>query len=106
MAKAKIETNNQYLDAAPDMFSGVVQALLKDEREIYDMLKAKKAEVLAAVKAELPMPAGREVKRTAYTAWGQWQIIIGDVVAKTAPSGARKSLADYIADQQAAGARH
>ena len=106
MAKAKVETNNEYLDASPDMFSDVVQALLKREREAYDALKAIKSEVLDAVKAELNMPQGREVKRTAYTAWGQWQIIVGDVVeAKAKASGSRQSLGDYIAAQQAAGRR-
>ena len=106
MAKAKVDTNNEYLNATPEMFSITVQALLKEEREIYDLLKAQKAKVLAAVKAELPnMPQGREVKRTAYTAWGQWQIIIGDVVTPAKGSSARQSLADYIAAQQAEGRR-
>lgn len=104
MAKAKVETNNEYLDASADQFSDTVQTLLKEEREIYDMLKAQKAKVLVAVKAELPMPAGREVKRAAYTAWGQWQIIIGDVVQAKATGGtARQSLAEYIATQASAG---
>ena len=107
MAKAAVDTNNEYLNATPEMFSITVQALLKEEREIYDLLKAQKAKVLAAVKAELPnMPQGREVKRTAYTAWGQWQIIIGDVVNTPAKgSSARQSLDDFIAAQQVEGRR-
>ena len=106
MAKAKVDTNNEYLDANASDFSDNVQALLADERKAYDELKARKALVLAAVIAELPVVAGREVKRTAYTAWGQWQIIIGDKVAPKVVAGPRKTLAQYQAEQDAAGARH
>ena len=107
MAKAKVDTNNEYLDAKPEDFSATVQALLADERKAYDELKARKALVLAAVIAEMPVAAGREVKRTAYTAWGQWQIIVGDKVApKAASNTQRMSLAEYRAAQEAQGIRH
>lgn len=105
MATAKVDTNNEYLNTSPEDFSEIVQAALKEERAIYDMLKEAKAKVLAAVKAELPMPNGREVKRTAYTAWGQWQVIVGDTIAPKSAPGQRRSLADFIAEQQAAGRR-
>lgn len=102
MAKAQ-ETNNQYLDAAPTDFSERVQALLATEREAYEILKEAKKAVLCAVKAEMQVPAGREVKHTAYTRWGQWQIVVGDKVAPVAKAGARQSLADYLAEQAAGG---
>ena len=105
MAKAKVETNNEYLDASPDDFSDVVQALLREERANYEAGKAIKARILAAVQAEIPMMPGREVKRTAYTAWGQWQIIVGDKVEAKAKSRRRASLADFLAAQQASGRR-
>ena len=103
MAKAKQETNNEYLDAAPDQFSDAVQAALADERQIYDLLKAQKAKVLGLIRAEMPMPEGREVKFTAYTRWGQWQIVVGDKVAPKAQASGRASLADWLAQQASAG---
>lgn len=103
MAKAKVETNNEYLDARAEDFSVNVQELLKRERAAYDALKAIKDMVLAAVRDELPMPTGREVKRTAYTAWGQWQIIVGDKVEAKPKASGRASLADFLAAQQASG---
>jgi hypothetical protein len=106
MAKAKIDTNNEYLDANAKDFSNVVRELLVLEREAYDVLKQRKANVLAAVKAEMQVAAGREIKRTAYTAWGQWQIIVGDcIAAKTATSTKRKTLAEYQAEQAMLGVR-
>ena len=103
MAKAKIDTNNEYLDARAEDFSERVQEALKQERAAYDMLKQAKAVVLAAVIAEMPMPEDREVKRTAYTAWGQWQIVVGDKVVAKAKEGARKTLAEYMAEQAQSG---
>lgn len=102
MAKAKVETNNQYLDASPEDFSETVRALLADEREAYELLKACKAKVVAAVKAEMATPAGTEVKGTCFTRWGQWQVIVGDCVAPKA-AGTRKTLADFLAAQSAGG---
>lgn len=105
MAKAqRVETNNEYLDAKAEDFSATVQAALGEERAAYEVLQAAKAKVLQAVVAEMPMPAGREVKRTAYTRWGQWQVVVGDKVApKAASNGTRQSLADYLAQQAEAG---
>ncbi|MBZ5616214.1 MAG: hypothetical protein LAO23_19575 [Acidobacteriia bacterium] len=105
MARTKVETNNEYLDASAADFSEAVQELLRQERAAYDVLKACKDKVLIAVRAEMPMPQGREVKRTAYTAWGQWQVIVGDVVAPKVQSTGRQSLADYLAGQAASGRR-
>lgn len=100
MAKAqKIETNNEYLDAQPGDFSEAIQSALAEERTIYDMLKAQKAKVLALVQAEMPVADGREVKHTAYTRWGQWQIVIGDKAQPKAQAGARQTLAQYLAAQ-------
>lgn len=103
MAREKIETNNEYLDARPEDFSVEVQSLLREERAAYDVLKAAKAKVLEAIREEMTTPAGREIKRTAYTQWGQWQIVVGDKVAAKAKAGARQSLAEYMAAQGASG---
>ena len=104
MAKAQAkDTNNEYLDASPDDFSEAVQSALAEEREIYSLLKAQKAKVLAMVQAEMRVADGREVKHTAYTRWGQWQIVVGDKVEVKAPSTTRKTLADYLAAQGAGG---
>ncbi len=99
MAKAKVETNNEYLDASVEDFSANVARLIEDERAAYEILKAAKAKVVEAVRAEMPVAEGREVKTTAYTRWGQWQIVLGDKVVAKAASGARRSLADYLAAQ-------
>jgi hypothetical protein len=100
--RSKVDTNNEYLDAAPEMFSAAIQAMVEEERQIYELLKAQKAKLLAAIQAEMPVAAGREVKRTAYTAWGQWQIVVGDKIAPKANS-AKRSLAEYLASQGANG---
>jgi hypothetical protein len=106
MAKEKIDTNNEYIDANANDFSNAVRELLVLEREAYEVLKQRKANVLAAVKLEMTVPAGREVKRTAYTAWGQWQIIVGDVIkAKTKDSVKRLSLAEWQAQNDTLGQR-
>jgi hypothetical protein len=104
-AMARPESNVEYLNASADDFSAKVVELLKTEREIYDMLKQAKAEVLAQVRAEMSCEAGREVKGTTYTRWGQWQIVIGDKATPKAQPTQRKSLADYRREQEASGDR-
>lgn len=105
MAKVANETNSKWLDVKPGDFSERVQSLLAQERAAYDVLKACKAAVLAQVKVETPMPAGTEIKATMYTRWGQWQIVVGDIVAPKAASTVRGTLADFIAAQSAQGHR-
>ncbi len=106
MAKEKIDLNLEYLDANANDFSNAVRELLAKERAAYDVLKGIKADVVAAVKVEMQVAAGREIKRTAYTRWGQWQLIIGDIVKAVAKdSTKRKTLAEYQAEMAAMGAR-
>ncbi len=105
MAKAKVDLSLEYLDANANDFSNAVRELLAKERAAYDVLKGIKAEVVAAVKVEMQVAAGREIKRTAYTRWGQWQLIIGDMVKAKEASTKRKTLAEYQAEMAALGAR-
>lgn len=100
MAKAKIETNNQYLDSNPQDFSQEVQDALAEERLAYEVLKEARAKVKALVVAELDMPDGLEVKYTTFTRWGQWQVVVGDIVAPKSTAKPRQSLADYLATRQ------
>ena len=68
------------------------------------MLKAHKAKVLAAVRAEVPtVEIGREIKSTTYTRWGQWQLVIGDKTTAKVSGNGRATLAEYLAQQQASG---
>lgn len=98
-------TTRQWLDVGADDFSAEVQALLEHEREIYNLLKAAKAETLAAIRQEVPLPQGKEIVSMAYTRWGQLQIVVDDKAAPKAPSAVRASLADFIAAQAASGLR-
>lgn len=104
MAKDK-STTRQWIDVSADDFSPTVQAMLQEERAIYDMLKAQKAKTVAAVRAEVPTPAGREIVSMAYTRWGQLQIVVDDRATPKAPSTVRASLADFIAAQAQSGLR-
>lgn len=106
MAKPKIDLNLEYLDSNANDFSNAVRELLVLEREAYDVLKQRKANVLAAVKAEMQVAPGREIKKTAYTAWGQWQIVVGDKIKPVDKSATkRKTLAEYQAELAGLGVR-
>lgn len=98
--------DNTYANISPTDYSERVQALHREEREIYEMLKAHKAKLLAAVREETPpefVGLGREIKNTTYTRWGQWQLVIGDKAVVKSGNGSRPTLADFLAQQQASG---
>jgi hypothetical protein len=95
--------DNEYVNISVEDFSETVQALAAIDREMYKAHKAHKAKLLAAIQAEVPMPLGKEIKYTAYTRWGQWQMVVGDKAVTKSPSSNRPSLADFLAQQQAAG---
>jgi hypothetical protein len=97
MARSRGELNYEYLNAKGEDFSADVQTLLKIERDCYEQLKQAKAMVLDQVKAELDVGNGREIKATAYTRWGQWQIVIGDKVQPKPAAQQRETLAQYRA---------
>ena len=99
MAKAKQELHLEYIDASPVDFSQSLQDAVAKEREIYQALKAQKAIVIALLKAEVVTRPQREVKYTAYTQWGQWQIVVGDIVAPKAKPANRQNYADWQAQQ-------
>lgn len=94
MATDKVE--REYVDVSATDFSAKVQALLTAEREVYQMLKAAKAETLALIRSEVPMPQGKEIASMAYTRWGQLQLVITpEAQAKVATK--RPSLQDFLA---------
>jgi hypothetical protein len=99
---AKSEQVNTYLDASPEDFSETVQGLLRQERAAYEVLKAAKAAVLVAIRAECPVGEGLEIKYTAYTRWGQWQIVVGET-AQPKAAKPRATLADYLAERGSQG---
>lgn len=91
----------EYVDVQATDFSEGVQKLLQAERECYNLLKAAKAETLALIKSEVPMPLGKEIASMAYTRWGQLQLVVAPkVTAKVATK--RPSLAAFLAEQAAA----
>lgn len=61
MAKPKVDTNNEYLDSSANDFSNAVRELLVLERDAYDVLKQRKANVLAAVKLEMAVAPGERL---------------------------------------------
>ena len=94
MATAAAE--REYVDVNATDFSPEVQAMLKEERSIYNMMKAHKAAILAKVQQEVAMPQGKEISSMAYTRWGQLQLVIAPKAeAKVATK--RPSLAAYLA---------
>lgn len=105
MAQVKPELNREYIDVSSDDFSPAVQALLEEERAIYQLLKEAKAKTVAAVKAEVPMPIGREVASMAYTRWGQLQMIVQDKAAPKSEGKRNATLADFLAKQANSGLR-
>jgi hypothetical protein len=105
MAKDKPDLNREYVDVTAEDFSEAVQALLDEERAIYQLLKEAKAKTVAAAKAEVPMPLGREIASMAYTRWGQLQMIVQDKAAPKATQARNQTLAQFLAQQAASGLR-
>lgn len=102
---AKPDDTREYVNVTAADFSPTIQQLLVREREIYDMLKACKARVVAAIREEVPAPAGREIVATSYTRWGQLQLTIADTAKPKPIANSRLSLAEWKAQQEASGAR-
>lgn len=105
MAKGQVrpERNAEYVNVSAEEFSEAVQTLLSEEREIYQLLKAQKAKVLTAVRAEMPVHEGREITAMGYTRWGQLQMTVQDKVVEAAAPKRNKTLAEYLAERAAAG---
>lgn len=96
-------TEKTYLDVNAQDFSEATQALIAAQRQTYLADKAAKALVVAAINAETPCKAGESVVGTTFTRWGQMQLIVGAKAEAKAKAKARPTLADYLAEQSAAG---
>jgi hypothetical protein len=94
-ARAKARTNKEYLDASAEDFSVRIQHLLAQEREIYDTLKEKRAQIVAQLREEMTCAPGREPIGTRWMRWGQWVIVVADKsVAKARTTSRRKTYAE------------
>lgn len=100
MATQREERNAEWINVAADDFSVAIQDMLNEERRIYDLLKAQKAKILAAVRQETPVAKGREITGLGYTRWGQLQMTVMD---KAKAKTGNKTLAEYLAERAAAG---
>jgi hypothetical protein len=94
-AMGKAQTNKEYLDANAEDFSAELQHLLAQQREIYDRLRAKKAQIVERLREEMVCEVGREPVGTTYTRWGQWRIIVDDKPAPKVAAAKRKTYAQY-----------
>lgn len=104
MTKRETSTTKVWVDASVADMPAHIQALLTEEREIYDMLKAQKAKVVAALRECMAVKGGKVIVGTTYTRWGQWQIVLDDAPsAKPAKASGRATLADFLEAQQAGG---
>lgn len=103
MAKDKPELNREYIDVSGEDFSGRVQALLNEERAIYQLLKEAKAKTVEAVRVEVPVAVGREIASMAYTRWGQLQMIVQDKATPKASTTRNQTLAQFLAQQAQSG---
>lgn len=99
MAKTTKTDTREYVNCAPGDFPQHIQDLITAERKVYDKLKEARKATAAAINAVISLPAGRHVAATAFTRWGQMQLIVDDVPSakpKAEKSG-RMSLSDYLA---------
>lgn len=97
-------SEKRYLDVNAQDFGSDVIALVEQQREIYTREKAIKAQIVAALNAQVALGSD-EVVGVCWTRWGQMQAIVAQ---RTAPKIAKvkQSLADYRAEQEANGHAH
>ena len=94
----------RYLDASAQDFSVETQALLKEEREIYDMLRAQKVKVVASMNKDATwLDENEAIVGHSYTKWGQLQTHIDEKPKAKVAVSKRQTLADYKAQQIANG---
>lgn len=98
MAKEKVERT--YLDVDAQGFNAETQELIASQRQTYLADKAAKAAVVAAIAAVTPVKDGEAITGYAYTRWGQMQLIISPKAAPKATAKPRRTLADYLAEQE------
>ena len=97
-------TDRSWIDVQATDFSDKVQALLRQERKMYDELKAHKALILSAIKAEVDLQT-KTIVGVGYTRWGQLQLTVADSIVDAPKPNARPTLAQFMAMQRATGHR-
>lgn len=98
---------SKYLDANPSDMSGEVQAMLQQDRALYDQQKALRKAIAAKLNSEMQFPPGEHCTGIAFTRWGQLQIVIAPIDAKAkSKAKPRATLSDYLAQCEANGSAH
>jgi len=93
----------RYIDVDPSVLPQEVQAMLAEDRRLYDAQKALRAKITAAINEQITLKDGYTVVGIGFTRWGQFQFHADRVETKQAKVSNRPSLADFIDVQQANG---
>lgn len=103
MAFTKSETK-QFLDCSAEDFSPEIQALLQEDRELYDMQKALRKKIVQKMNEQNRLSNGKVIVGMGFTRWGQLQVHIDNSAQpKVSKSSNRPSLADFLNEQDSSG---
>ena len=92
------QENIKYLDAEATTFSKATQALLKEERKLYDELKSFKLKVTESMAKDMAktLKAHEALLAHSYTRWGQLQVHIGEATKANGKVSKRMTLSEYL----------
>lgn len=97
------ETTKKYLDVNAADFSDAFQALIAENRSLYEMQRELNKRIVAQLNSEVTLVPGRTIVGIAWTRWGQLQAVEADKPVAKQAAAKRGNLADYRAQQQAEG---
>ena len=100
--------DREYFDINAQDFSAEFQALVAENRALYEKQKAVAKQMAEMLNNEIDrttLPQFHTVVGVAWTRWGQMQAITATPTVKASNSKPRKSLSAYRAEQEASGDR-
>ena len=98
--------DREYFDINAQDFSAEFQALVAENRALYEKQKAVAKQMAQMLSAEIDnaaLPIGHTVVGVAWTRWGQMQAITATPTIKASNSKPRKTLTAYLAAQAESG---
>ena len=85
----------QYLDVNAADFSAELNALVAENRAVYEMQREVTRKIVAQLNAECTLNDGRVIVGITWTRWGQMQAIEADKPVAKVAAKARQSLSAY-----------
>lgn len=96
---ANVKQTVTFIDHDQETLSAEVQAMLKQDRALYDQQKQLRKAIAAAINEEVMVAEGETVSGIAFTRWGQFQLVIKPTEKPASTAKPRKTLAQYQAER-------